>query len=541
MLGLFAAFVMPAYDSSQPRLLEFPPGYPATTKDRYEPSTAIKQFSTGRASVLGLSDDGKVWSWTGHTAVLVKSVHVDLEENKVLEVQSGWDRSSMYVEDVGIVYWSSKSDSDLVRGRRQQALEVADSILIDTVTIPSTSYRHQRSNKSRADGLGSQIGQVTHYVVLEAHIVFTTHLNKIFSYATDFPMSTLLRPEPVELTSFYDFPHTQPLQIRHLQGSFCNFAVFTASGAILTATTTLLDTFHQRAAAAATTTTTTTEDDSRSALPRPDLLPSLQTGTVMSLAFGDHHFHALHTDGTITSLGIDSRRCGALGLGSIEQSIFRGVHPPRNSWGDNRIPRETPQRRTVWFEPLMEAWLDHMTKKIKAPGSVESRETAVRLQRQDAATIEALGDYFEREGRKWEDGVTAPGEEMGGYFVLKVAAAGWHSAALVLVDDEKAKRARLNHMHHRRPTNPSPNPERERASRPPSLASNETIDSPGEQLAQAVATAFSWVWDLGRRFLGLKRREVLNASGNQGASNEEVEGSDDDGTAQAAAANRESG
>ena len=71
------------------RLLGFPPGYPPTTKDRYEPSTAIKQYSTGRGSVLGLSDNGRVWSWTSDTAVLVKSVHVDLRENKVLEVQTG--------------------------------------------------------------------------------------------------------------------------------------------------------------------------------------------------------------------------------------------------------------------------------------------------------------------------------------------------------------------------------------------------------------------------------------------------------------------
>lgn len=71
------------------RRLSFPPGYPATTKTRYEPSTAIKQFSSGRSSVLGLADDGKVWMWEQDVGFQVKLVHVDLGGNKVDRVIAG--------------------------------------------------------------------------------------------------------------------------------------------------------------------------------------------------------------------------------------------------------------------------------------------------------------------------------------------------------------------------------------------------------------------------------------------------------------------
>ena len=73
----------------QAKKLGFPSAYPATTVERYEPSTAIAQFSTGRACVLGLADDGKVWHWQKQTALLVKPLHVDVDNNRVTRVAAG--------------------------------------------------------------------------------------------------------------------------------------------------------------------------------------------------------------------------------------------------------------------------------------------------------------------------------------------------------------------------------------------------------------------------------------------------------------------
>ena len=71
------------------RRLNFPPAYPATTQTRYEPSTAIQQYSTGRSSVLGLSDDGKVWMWESAMGFQIKLAHVDMVGNKVNRVVAG--------------------------------------------------------------------------------------------------------------------------------------------------------------------------------------------------------------------------------------------------------------------------------------------------------------------------------------------------------------------------------------------------------------------------------------------------------------------
>ena len=67
-----------------------------TSHCTYWPDTAIKQFSTGRSAVLGLSDTEIVWQWKGNdTAVIVNSLNVDLKAHKVLEVQAGTSPDSL--------------------------------------------------------------------------------------------------------------------------------------------------------------------------------------------------------------------------------------------------------------------------------------------------------------------------------------------------------------------------------------------------------------------------------------------------------------
>ena len=400
----------------------------------------------------------------------------------------------MYVKDVGIVYWSDDSDSALVEGGQQQALAFADTILIDTVTIPGTSYRRNRKLRDSvieaAESLEARIGEVTHYVVLDAHIVFTTHHNKIYSFATIFPIAEGSRPEPVELTTFYPSSPNQR-QIYDLQGSFTNFAVFLKDGAILTGTRDFLDTFHRIAEHREQTPTVS--------LPTPSLLPSLQSNTVVSLAFGDHHLHALHSKGTVTSLGKELQHCGALGLGS-PKSAFRGVLSTRQRWGDGYVPHDTSVGRTVWFEPLMRKWFNHLIRKSHTPPGNEAEARAQLIESGDRNAREAIGDWFEQEGRKWENGVDGRDEqdELGAYFVLKVAAAGWHSAALVLVDDEKVERVCAKHICRPGDDNSSAK------NKTPSLASNITTGSSRGQRANMVYRFYCWLWNLGRWFLGLQ-------------------------------------
>ena len=395
----------------------------------------------------------------------------------------------MYVTNVGIVYWASVQDSDVIRGGRQERLAVADTMLVDSVTIPGTSYRQKRNDaRTPDDSLEARIGQVTHHIVLADWIVFTTDLNKIFCYRTIFPMPALNIPEPIELTTFSTACGSETFQIRDLQGSFIRFAVFTTSGAVLTADKDLLDAFYDASTS-----------HSFHSLPSPVLLDFPPSNPIISLAYGDHHYHALHPSGTITSFGLEPQRCGALGLGNRSISHLRGVALEGGAFGAGRLP--SALNPTVWFEPLMQTWLQDMNQASNQP---EARERGRMLLSGHVGACEAMGRYFECEGARWEDGVTRE-DEMGAYFVLKVASAGWHSAALVLVDDAKAEAARNSHL----PCPPSP-----ALSLADSMQSVDTqgfayepVDSPAEQLILGIQSVGQWLWDTGRWFLGLTARD----------------------------------
>lgn len=323
---------------------------------------------------------------------------------------------------IGIVYWSPPHYTR--ETNPDQGEDTADYLLVEQVIIPGTGYRRNRSDRA-PEALASRIGVVTNHIVLEGYIVFTTDDDKIFSYRTTYPISELPQPEPVELTTFYsDSP--LPFRIRDIQGSFRSFAVFTASGSVLTASCPLLDVFHLSTGA-------------ENPLPHPSAIPGLQGQSVISIAFGDHHFHALHATGTITSYGTESQGCGALGLGSKDASKLRGV---RSAGGFVNRRLKEGEGRTVWFDPMMHTWLQDMSKK---GNEGEAAERARMIDSGHDGACSSIADYFENEGRKWEDGLTAQGE-VGAYFVLKVSGAGWHSAALVLVDETKAEMARQKHL-----------------------------------------------------------------------------------------------
>ncbi|KAL9000280.1 MAG: hypothetical protein Q9169_000997 [Polycauliona sp. 2 TL-2023] len=471
------------------RKLTFPSAYPPTTKERHEPSTAISQFSTGRSHILGLADDGKVWQWDYEEARLVKPLHVNVAERVVTRVAAGWDRASMFVTGTGIVYWPHET---LLRAGNAEA----DAILIDTVTVLGTGFTQSRNGREAPDTLGARIGQVTNHIVLEKYVVFTTSLNKVFLYQTDFPLPDLDPPAPVEITAFHPSSSDAPMEIRDLQGSFRSFAIFTKSGEVLIGSRAMLDAFNAG-----------TYDSTSPAIshPAPTVIPALQNNSITSIAFGDHHFQALRSNGTISAYGVDPQTCGALGLGMAHGTgPLRGLIADDHFSADGHLGREVG--RQVWFERLMEYWLGEMKDKAGMEGEAKARGDMVLLGRgqpaQNVAAVTAMGDYFEREGQKWEDGVVEEGG-MGSYFVLKVAAAGWHTAALVLVDEGQAERSRQMHVV------PEKVDDGMKAAKYDWHGGTwEDIDAPWDQLSKALLWLRDSIWRLGRLFLGLQERDV---------------------------------
>lgn len=349
--------------------------------------------------------------------------------------------------------------------------------------IPGTGYRRKPDDRDLGT-LESRVGEVTNHIVLEGYIVFTTDEDKIFCYQTSntisiqsgiFPAGTT---EPTELSTFYPDNLQSPLRIRDLQGSYRSFAVFTDSGSVLTASCTLLDShFDPRT-------------EHSSPLPSPDVIPGLQGKSVISIAFGDHHFLALHSYGVISSYGIECQSCGSLGLGGLGISSLRGLrHTQGRFLGDSRL--KEGEGRSVWFEPMMSKWLQDMREKMNDD---EASERAKMIYDGHDGACAAVSDYFEREGRKWEDGITSEGE-LGAYFVLKASAAGWSSAALVLVDEEKAEKARRKYI----------------------VVSNSNDYLPVDQIKEGTATniagerAVDLLVHVGRWFLGLSARDAAAA------------------------------
>ena len=129
----------------------------------------------------------------------------------------------------------------------------------------------------------------------------------------------------------------------------------------------------------------------------------------------------------------------------------------------------------------MQDWMQGLLQNLDVRGNSALNSTWARVVSGTMSLCEKYGDWFEREGRVWmglegakktlgkwtmdhADGgestkkVSSPvlnadtGEQEGDededeedfppYFTLQIAAGGWHSAALVLVDEEAAERQR---------------------------------------------------------------------------------------------------
>lgn len=93
ILGSFTEILGPSDDrgsGAAARMLKFPEEYHQTTASRYNPQTAIRQFSAGVSHVLGLSDDGRVWSWESDVGHLVWSSDDEaIPTRKVSRVAAG--------------------------------------------------------------------------------------------------------------------------------------------------------------------------------------------------------------------------------------------------------------------------------------------------------------------------------------------------------------------------------------------------------------------------------------------------------------------
>lgn len=84
IFGVFDGLVHDRKLGAAMRMLRFPQQYRQTTASTYVAQTAIRQFSAGRFHILGLTDDGSVWSWASDVGRLVRSSESEATPNRLV-------------------------------------------------------------------------------------------------------------------------------------------------------------------------------------------------------------------------------------------------------------------------------------------------------------------------------------------------------------------------------------------------------------------------------------------------------------------------
>jgi SCF-associated factor 1 len=350
-------------------------------------------------------------------------------------VVAGWDCSTAYITHHGVVIWKEASPLDCI-ARGAGEISQADGILVESDTLPNTWYQRPRGNQREASAeaasLGQSVGEVVNHVALEGFVVLLTDLGKIFAAPTD--PSDHIRSGIVELTGFE--PTAGRAKMREIQGKFRTFAVFNTEGDVVLGDTALV----QRAWQAFTRHEAL--PDAEAAAKRP---AALQNRGITSLAFGDWHALALTSEGHILSFGRGPQSCGCLGLGRWDEgSVLRGVttisHWPHDS---ELVGALADTGRRIWFSPEQREWLRYMLRS----GLTQEELSRITGPNPDQARHVKISDWFEKHGADWDlheeldDDRQAWGNGQSSYVALSISAAGWHSGALVLTNDDRVKKS----------------------------------------------------------------------------------------------------
>jgi SCF-associated factor 1 len=127
-----------------------------------------------------------------------------------------------------------------------------------------------------------------------------------------------------------------------------------------------------------------------------------------------------------------------LGLGgeAEDEGKARGIAYERFGHDGRLLPHTYTNGRQVWFENSKKEWLRNIINGGKDPEEARER---IELFRTSQDVQGEVSEWIEQESRALDSEDTGD-DKLGAYFALRISAAGWHSGALVLVNDDLANR-----------------------------------------------------------------------------------------------------
>lgn len=449
----------------------------------------VRQFSLGRSHLLAVGDQGRVYNWDDieRRGSPIKFTSLT-EPNNVGKVVAGWGHSSCFIPGKGIVVWEPLPS----RLQNSSDLPAEPTKIFDIWIVPHTESLHSRI-KPDPGSKSSAYGRVTNWVMLSDCIIWVTDLGRAFGVRIPDNARDAMQ-ESFEITPKEE-AEGKEYHVIDVQGSHAHFALIMRNGEVLTSEQSILLNFWQMKHLTGVAEARNTEQTDHALIYRR--IPALQHSGVIQVAFGDWHFHALHNDGTVTSFGREPKFCGALGLGGNGIDAVRGIKAQGFGGDGEMLAQCATTGRKVCFEPEKQLWLNHV--RTGGQNKREAEERMNMMYENDENRAE-VSEWFEHRLRQWDQLSPAYAEDddpeddgLPAYFVLSVAAAGWHSGALVLQNEKK--RAKVRDWYTRRHANSQELPGRAGESSSPS-ADNEAGTGLVDQMKSSLV-------DAGRWFLGL--------------------------------------
>ncbi|KAK6457753.1 regulator of chromosome condensation 1/beta-lactamase-inhibitor protein II [Scheffersomyces xylosifermentans] len=304
-------------------------------------------ISCGRQHYIVLDNKNRITTWDSgcrdNSGVILSFPGID-RKLPVVKICAGWNLSSCYIYEVGIVVWYSRTP--ITKDQFEAGNLVSEAHYL---VIPFT----------KRDVVDFTVGSDFVLFIKKSDkklYKFSMNAHSLATRQTEVQNDELtMAIQPVACFNNWlvesNIQNGSTTQFTRLNCCYTNFVVFTNDDGILIGGKTHLD----------------ADDDgfenNGEVKAVPKILPELQKKNIKTVEIGDYHFLALTNDGNILSWGLESNNCGCLGLGSKEDVVMshnsnEARDPGHNSGMEVLVPLKVknPPFAGKWVSIAASGW-----------------------------------------------------------------------------------------------------------------------------------------------------------------------------------------